>query len=212
MGRNRPSTETAATVDVSEWNSMVADVSMALGMSSPPAIEVDNRPSMGGGMGYDSTRDVLRIYGGWIAAEPNADSLASQALIAHELGHRLERAALQVARRRLLVFSLLAGAAIICGVAVGTVPAFLATDLRQGPPAMPWWFSLLPFAALLPVIVVALVKWPFEYRADDAAARLFGPQSVSAYLDVFEGAKGWTRPSPTHPSHNMRRSRQISRR
>lgn len=190
-----------------KWIDVVAQVTSELEMSTPPAVEFDSTPMLKSAARYHHGRDVLTIFGGWVTAEPDSGSLASRALIAHELCHRLDRDRLR-AHRRLCI----AGHAVLLVATVGVVVAALLHALDQPTkfgPLMPVWLPWLPLATLsIGAALMAAVRWPDEYRADEMAAAVYGAGGVHAFLDVFDRhadsrLQGWI--SPTHPSNRMRR-------
>lgn len=191
-----------------KWIDVVAQVSLQLGMTTPPAVEFDSSARLKGGAGYDSGSDVLRIVGGWAKAEPDPWSLASRALIAHELGHRLDRDRLRAHRRLYIAGWTLLLVAIVV-VFVATFVDALDHPGRFGP-VVPWWLPvMLPTAVAAGIVLTAAVRWSDEYRADKTAAAVYGAEGVHAFLDVFDAhadtrVQGWI--GATHPSHRMRRT------
>lgn len=193
-----------------EWIDMVSEVAAELEMHSPPDVEFDCTPKMKGAASYDANTDVVTIFGGWVAVQPDPHSLASRSLIAHELGHRLDRDRL---RRHQMTIK--AGIVVVAlAMASAFVYAFvqaIADSGRYGGPAMPTWVGWLPLTAFALIIVLsAAVRWPDEYRADATAASVYGGRGVHAYLDVFtehtdNRFRSW--PSHSHPSPRMRRAR-----
>lgn len=193
-----------------EWTEVVAAVARELDMDSPPPVEFDCTPKMNGAARYDSDRDVVTMMGGWITAQPDPHSLASRALIAHELGHRLDRARIR-RHRRVLIAAVGALSTVFVVVLLSAFVRAIADADRFGP-SMPLWVGWLPFVLIvLLAVLCAAVKWPDEFRADATAASVYGAAGVHAYLDVFDEHadsrfRRW--PSPTHPSNRMRRARQ----
>lgn len=208
MTETKPAQITLSPQQRQAWIDMVAEVSAELGMATPPVVEFDCTSEMRGAMRYHHQHDTVTVFGGWVSAEPDPESLASKALAAHELGHRLDRDRL---RRRRGV--LLAGYLVLCGAAAAAVAPALAESWanpgRFGP-MMPTWVAWVPTVLILVAASwMAALRWPDENRADAVAASLYGPQGVHAFLDVFAEHAGrsasWI--SPTHPSHRMRRAR-----
>lgn len=193
------------TADRRAWRDSVALVASKLGMPDAPTVEFADGAGVGWAARYDHVRDVLIIRDGWINVEPDPRALASRALIAHELGHRLDRRSLTRARRFLLAVVAVAFIAFVTVLAKEIAASWSTTTGLAAPSTLA---VFMPALVGVPMIaLITLVKWPFELRADAIAARLYGPSGVHAFLDVLVASGGGRIPSPTHPSARMRRNR-----
>ena len=106
------------------------------------------------------------------ASDPQA--LASKALASHELGHRLDRERLLKRGAALRAAYWILGIALAFALVIGVVES-LQSSGRFGP-VIPTWVLLLPFIfALLRALLIAVVRWPDEYRADAVAALYRSP-------------------------------------
>ncbi|MBJ7325040.1 MAG: M48 family metalloprotease [Rhodococcus sp.] len=209
MTDTKPAEITLSPQQRQAWVDMVAEVSAELGMAIPPAVEFDCTSELKGAMRYDHDRDTVTIFGGWVEAASDPQALASKALASHELGHRLDRERLLKRGAALRAAYCILGIALAVALVIGAVEAFQSSG-RFGQ-VIPIWVLLLPFVfALLRALLIAVVRWPDEYRADAVAASLYGPQGVHAFLDVI-GARTESRLaswlSPSHPTDRMRRAR-----
>lgn len=143
---------------------------------------------------YLHLRDVLVLKRGWCANAGCPDGPAGSWMIAHELGHRAEREAMERS-----------GKLILPGIALCAVVA-AAVGLSF------WWAGGSPLPAtfagtdifLLLFVLVGRLLHPAEFRADDFAVDLLGgPSATAAALSVtahsrWSGWLGWDHPAAAH--------------
>ena len=208
-----PVTTESSTTDADRqaWTQRVAEIAALLGQPVPPRVEFLAGP-LGAGAHYDHGTDTVRVTDGWIQAQPDPQSLASSSLLAHELGHREDRATLARARRMFLGMY-----AVLMAVVIASVVLVYAASERSisegGSASTGWILPLLALGGMGALVLFATTSWPREFYADDVAGRLFGFDGVAACLAVYaaRSPRRRTWPSHSHPSHRMRLTRHRRR-
>lgn len=177
-------------VDENAWTARVHELCELAGQTPVP---VEFADGTSGAARYLHRRDVLVLKRGWCANAGCPDGPAGSWMIAHELGHRAEREAMERS-----------GKLILPGIALSAVVA-AAVGLSF------WWAGGSPLPAtfagtgifLLLFVLVGRLLHPAEFRADDFAADLLNdPTATAAALSVTPRSKwsdrvGWDRPTRT---------------
>jgi len=170
------------------WGLMEEIASVAAKMGMKPMDDYERVKYVSGWMNAAITADGTVVLGQAVVEEFKKEH--REGIIGHELGHKkghhnVKRAALFLLATPLFIY------------------------LAQSP--FPFFVNvLMVFAAA--GLIMPLVSWPFEYRADTVAAKCLGEQKVIDALMKIAGSAGVdiTRDSYTHPSIS-RRIRRLQR-
>lgn len=183
----------------------VADSIQTLGgHRPPPTVDVVRDGESEGRFDPDHNRVEIRIRG--FLGDPSVSDARIRAAVAHEMGHWSDSTmATRLQRERAVWWT---GVVAPILLLVLGVPVVVAIEGARSPwPAAPAAAAVAVFVAA--AVLIARLRWPSEYFADAAAARVVGAAAVIEMVKTFRPGRF----SHTHPrpEDRLKRLEQLRR-